>query len=251
MKKTLSIIIILLICFLILPSALADGGFFIKIHDEDIWRLFDEEQQFCAINYKDGVQHMILTIDTAEKVQGDQAVWIFPVPADPKQVDINILKGFPELFGKDLERLAENSISQAYTLMSISQIYPFPFAYFGTLSPGAFRAGSMEKSLDAEGVTVYERIEKMGLTTELVGALDSQSLENYLTSKDLKLPPEFTLILDEYIGKHYVFVITWISDVHEFRNSQADVEYDYYYRRRTGNTVGVFISFPTPKIYYP
>jgi hypothetical protein len=29
------------------------------IYDRDMWSLFNEEQQFCAINYKDGFQKSI------------------------------------------------------------------------------------------------------------------------------------------------------------------------------------------------
>ncbi len=98
-----------------------------------------------------------------------------------------------------------------------------------------------------EGVTIHEHIEKMGLTTELVSAKESNALYNYLTNKGLDLPSDSKAILDEYIGKEYSFVVSWISDVEKFKQESATT--DRY--GRTINTVGVSITFPTDKIYFP
>ena len=249
MKKAAFIVLFLILLSSLAP-VLADGG--IIIHDNDMWMMFDEEQQYCAINYHDETQYMILSVDTAEELSGDQAVWIFPVPADPKEVDINIIKGFPELLGKDLEKETQEAITSAFVGMSATQIYPLPFflLFFGVMSPGAFLARGDSKGI--EGVTVYESIEKMGMTTELISAADEQAFNDYLVSNELAMPGDLKSIFDEYIGEDYAFVVSWISDVWEFRDAQATARGNSGYERRTaGNTIGVYISFPTEEIYYP
>ena len=253
MKRKRLLLVLILITMFSVNSVLADGGFVIQ--DKDMWRMFDEGQQYCAINYKDGVQNMILTVDTAEELTGDRAVWIFPVPAKPDKVDINVIKGFPDFYGNDLEEEADHSLNEAYLLMSASQIYPFPFffVFFGVMSPSHLSTGRrllQGTKSDNGGVTVHERIEKMGLTTELVSASNSDAFTDYLVSQDLALPGDFKAILDEYIGQDYAFVVSWISDIAEFKRVQATDD-NYYPGRRPGNTVGVFISFPTEKMYYP
>ncbi|MCP3682442.1 MAG: DUF2330 domain-containing protein [bacterium] len=253
MKKGVIIFILALFCLVISSAVLADGG--IVIRDKDAWRLATEEQQLCAINYKDGYQNMILTVDTGTEMSGDEAVWIFPVPAEPEKTAINIIKGFPQFMGYELEREASEASYFMFMAMRLTQIYTIPeILYFGVLSPGNMLSADLRQ---AGGVTIYETIEKMGLTTELISAKDSQSFTNYLTSKDLELPGEFKSILDGYIGDEYSFVVTWISDIEEFKQEQAKArenEKEYYHRRNAadaGNIISVSITFPTEKIYYP
>lgn len=305
MKKNLIFIFFLLIILLTIPSVFADGMMHIKIHDEDMWGLFNQEKQFCAINYKDGFQNMILTVDTSEELRGEKAVWIFPVPAKPEKTVINILKAFPTLQGHDVEEEAEDVVEGTFLGMMATQVYPFPLL----LLTGASFAGNIEdfsqKTLGIEGVTIHETIEKMGLTTELITATDGNALSSYLMNKDLNLPENSISILNEYIGQEYSFVISWISDIEEFKRQQplsyvmnlinkgkisevkefinnyaikVDSNEDNYilyqinrtlnrgrdineiqdylkhlgrYTTKRGNSIGVFISFPTEKIYYP
>lgn len=244
MKKIFSLITIVLLFSLFILDASADGFIHIRIYDENIWNLFNEEQQFCAINYKDGFQNMILTVDTGEELRGEKAVWIFPVPAKPNKTVINIVKGFPQVRGYDVEDKADESISGVFRAMRATQIYTLVYTLFGI-------RGTFGKASEAlGGVIVYESIEKMGLTTELVSAVDGSSLTNYVTSKGLNLPEVSRSILDEYTNQEYSFVISWISDIEKFKQEQGEVERGYG-GMWTGNVMGVFITFPTEKIYYP
>ena len=242
MKKIFSFFAIVLLFSLFIPAVFADG--FIHIYDKDMWNLFNEKQQFCAINYKDGFQNMILTVDTGQELTGEKAVWIFPVPAKPDNTVINIVKGFPKLRGYDIQDKADESISNVFMAMRATQVYTFPVLL--TMYTG--RISAFNKGLDSlGGVTVHESIEKMGLTTELVSAVDGSSLTNYVTSKGLNLPESSRSILDEYTGQEYSFVISWISDIEKFKQEQREEYLEVW----TGNSIGVFITFPTDKIYYP
>jgi len=246
MKKILLCFVFLFLLSISATSVLADG--MIHIYDKDMWGLFTEEQQFCAINYKDGYQNMILTVDTGEELRGEKAVWIFPVPAKPEKTVINIIKGFPNLFGYDVEERVDSSISDAFTMMRATQVYPLPLLFVRTMYSGATMG--LDNSKGMEGVTVYESIEKMGLTTELISATDGSSLTNYLTNKGLTLESSSKAILDEYVGQEYSFVVSWISDVEKFKQEQGNQTRSYRGMRR-GNSIGVFITFPTDKLYFP
>jgi len=253
--------------------------------ERDRWEMLDEDQQLCAINYNQGIQNMILSVNTGEEITGEKAVWIFPVPAKPEKTVINIVKGFPELRGYDVESKAENSVSDIFDIIRVSQVYTMPLYLLKVMIKGK-SLGVMSEAIDGlkeingiEGVTVHESIEKSGLTTELVSTINSDAFSNYLASKDLDMPLEFKSILDEYIGEKYSFVVSWISDVEEFKLGQPEgyiiglLEYYYINRifervgqgkeineweikelkriRRPGNILSVFISFPTEKLYYP
>lgn len=229
MKKIINVMLFL-ICFCLLtiscfPDVNADGG--MMMLKEDRWEMLDEEQQLCAINYNQGIQNMILSVNTGEEITGEKAVWIFPVPAKPEKTVINIVKEFPELNGYDVEYRAENSVSDIFDFIRGTQIYSLPLLILqgSMMSKGGFDSLGMESPASIngiEGVTVHESIEKSGLTTELVSAIDSNSFSNYLISKDLDVPPNFKSILDDYIGEEYSFVISWISDVEKFKLEQPE-----------------------------
>jgi len=265
--RKIPILAFILILFIV-PSVFADGGMMVKPHDIDMWQMFPEEQQYCAINYKNGLQNMILTIDTPE-LEGKEAVWIFPVPAKPERTVINIIKGFPQLRGYDIEQEAADSINGAFTLIRLSQIYTLPEAtIFMFRAVSTFGALEIQEDVakGIRGVTVHETIEKMGLTTELITAQDGTSFANYINSKDLQIPSEFKIILDDYIGGEFSFVVSWISDIEQFKQEQGIIEREYYedyqgrryseqilpeLRKTRGNMIGVSLTFPTDKLYFP
>jgi len=244
MKKAF-IPLIVLLSLLCIPLAAADG--MIHIRDLDSWRLSPETQQYCVINYKNGTENMLLLVEPGEDLPFDDAVWIFPVPAKPDDVKINIVKGFPLFSGKELRESARDSMRSAFLLIAATQIYPAPAAlFFGMAGSGSFGSLAGTKSLDGEGVTVNNRIEKMGLTTELVSASDPDKLDEYLQKKGLVLPEDSKKILDEYVSQYYSFIVSWVSDPVEFRNATKNDGWNRY-----EGVIGVSASFPTSKPYYP
>jgi|Deesub1362B_J571_1020462.scaffolds.fasta_scaffold08645_1 hypothetical protein len=224
---------LLILFFILLPQAKADGG--IVIYDPDIyeWKLQVMKEQFCAINYENGTQKMLLALNV--NLRGEKAVWIFPVPAEPDEIMIDTVRGFPKLEGHDIKMRADERISDAFTLMRLSQVYTFPFIMF------------TQEFEEIKEVEVHEHIEEMGLTTELITAEDGSKFYSYLADKGLTLPANLESILDEYVGKEYSFVVSWISDIKKFKQESAGYELGY----STINTVCVAISFPTNEIYFP
>lgn len=250
MKETLSLITMLL---LLCPLVFADG--MIHIYDQDMWNLQLENQQLAAINYQDGFENMLISIDINDDVHGEKAVWIFPVPANPDKVVIDVLKGFPRFYGKDIDSSYKDAVRGVGMVMAgystFPLIFPLAFAYFGVLSPGAMLA-----SRGAEDVVIHETITKMGLTTELITTQSSEALNQYLQNKGLNLPEKSVAMLNDYVGKNYSFVVSYISNLAQFKQeSQINMNNDYnYYGGRNYNSgipIGVFVKFPTDKIYFP
>ncbi|OYT35057.1 MAG: hypothetical protein B6U87_01035 [Candidatus Aenigmarchaeota archaeon ex4484_52] len=213
--------LILLFCFLFFSSyAFADGGVFYYDYDTSSWNLQDMDGQACAINYENGLENMILSVNV-NNLQGEKAVWIFPVPSKPEDTKIDIVKEFPKFHGYDVEMRANKEISDTFDLMKISQIFNLNSFYFFnkfiilTQTLGLKSASDLDKEIQ-----IHSHIEKTGIITELVTAKNISSLSNYLSKRELQLPDDFDLILDEYIGRDYSFVISWISDVEEFKKSQ-------------------------------
>jgi len=180
---------------------------------------------------------MLISFKT--RLKGDKVVWIFPVPSKPEKIEIDILKEFPSYGGYEVKSKAGYTIHEANFPMLMSQVYIAPgliFWQMGTFggSPGVNKGVGQDS-----GVTIHERIEKMGLTTELVTAEDEEEFNRYIQDKGLDLPGGSLSIMREYIGEEYSFVVSWISDVEEYR------------KEIQGDILAVRINFPTNRIYYP
>mgnify|MGYP006293187801 CR=1 FL=1 len=242
MKKTFSIFVILLF---LCPLVFGDG--MIHIYDMDMWRLGSEDQQLVAINHQDGFENMLISVDIGDDVEGEKAVWIFPVPSAPDQVEIDILKGYPNFRGKDIDSQFNDVVGGVAIGMVAYSTFPLPFfmfplAYFGVMNAGRF--------MKTDGIMLHQKIEKMGLTTELITTKDAGSLGQYLHDKGLDMPEESVQILEGYIGKDYSFVVSYINDLARFKQ-ERQTDDDYRYGREGGIPIGVFVRFPTEKIYFP
>ncbi len=249
MYKQTVIILIFLIAFLVPASA--DG----MMHSEvmpGIWQPLAESQQMAAINYQDGFQDMIVTIDLND-LQGEQAVWIFPVPAKPDKTIINVLDEFPRFSGESIEASAKRAVGGVFTGIAMTQPYAFPFAFLMTgFSAGASMGLDMAESnmvgkIKDQGITVHESIEKLGMTTELISAETGTYFINYIRFKGLELPFKSKDLLDEYVGNDYSFVISWISNITEFNQNNVNPGFPYGNSR----TIGVSLTFPTDRMYFP
>lgn len=246
---------------MIVPSVLADGG--MMHYYQDKWQMLPEGQQLAAINYKDGYENLILAVEPGEGNIGDKAVWIFPVPAKPSSTVINIGKGFPVFQGQKLSDAYDAKVDDIMMTSISTQFFLLPLMARNFMGKGSAQFGATLDSVKlAEGVTVHESITKFGITTELITAEDGASLAEYLSAKSLEIPPIYKSILDEYIGKEYSFVISWVDDMQGFKQSQFEKTnlmnqggryYDPYGYNSyaSNNMISVFITFPTDKLYFP
>ncbi len=236
-------------------SVYADGGMYIRRPDG--WDLHPESNQIAAINYENGYENLLLTIGFTPDSTATQAVWIFPVPAKPSDTVIDVIDGFPSFYGKDVKKQAKDSISASMFMTTIyTQLYLLPIAApFFLLTGAVMMQGSSianSDSLSKEyGVTIHERIEKLGVTSELITASSGDGFYNYLLSKGFDMPSEAKAVYGDYIGKDYTFVVSWISNPAEYANTVSSPDYYGYYGHSNKPDIGVSLTFPTEKMYFP
>ena len=259
-RKNKFLLILVFVCLsldLFLTSiADADGCIFIPTVDQ--WMVSYEEKQIGIINYENGRERLTLMIDIKNSsLNTNEAFWLFPVPGN-ENIDIDIIKDVEFFRGErfDIRESSKRALGDSAIFMSfLSQPY-ISFASF-ILFPWYYMGGSYMGSAPNDNITVYENIEKMGLTAQLISANNSQALEEYLQEKNITLPSNATKIINEYIGKNYSFVVSWISDIDTFKKEayvNASFQYYWYYYQYYGEpfyVLGLTVDFPTKEIFYP
>lgn len=232
MKKLLAFMLILV---LIVPTVLADGMMW-DPHGPVI-----ERGQYAMINFEDGLQRMLISVQSDE-IRGDKGVWIFPVPAGPDDVAIDIIPNMPRLYGREVTSSARNTIDKFISVIGYPLVLPFMFQ--ATKMYASVAEGARDLSiLSGQGVTVYEHIEKEGVVTELVGAEDGREIYLYLVNKGLDITYDTIPVLRDYANQDYTFVLSWFSSqTAAILNSRTGMPY---------RTLGIEVMFPTDKPYYP
>lgn len=230
----------LIATFLVPSLVLADGMMIKSDPYGNRWDFVSESNQQAYINYEDGLEKLILSVGLEET--DSEAVWIFPVPTNPERVVIDILTQTPNIRGEEINEKAKSELENIKELLLITQIYPAFFTSFtktATLSVGSDKGWGLNGDgyRHQSDVTVYEHLEKEGMTTEIITARTSKGLQEYFKSKNLNVGKDSIPALNHYIGKEFTFVASWIS-----KNSTT---------RHTSKQKGVFVTFPTKKIYYP
>jgi len=236
-----------LIFLLLIPAATADGVAIIQV-DKDLWNIRPEIQQVAAINYQNGYENMLISVSLDDS--DNRTIWIFPVPAKPENVSIDVLKGYPRYAGVNLDGKVRENLASIAAVSAIYGTFPasIPMYFFGRIMGLSTTEKAQETvSTSVGSVVIHEHIEKMGLTTELITAKDSASIRDYAARKGFGLPPEAGGVLDEYIGKDYSFVISFANNQTQF----ADRYKPDGTPASNTNFVGVFIRFPTDRIYFP
>jgi hypothetical protein len=237
---------------MIIPAAKADGVIIPPYYDEPI----PENSQLAAINYEDGLEKMIIAVNFDMRDYA-KAVWIVPVPAKPERVVIDVLSKFPRFYGEDVVERAESGVDDIITLTQLTQIYPLLlwFPFYGAVPMAATRTATTPEGAvggTVEGVTVYEYIEKEGVSVEVVTTESAAALYSHLRSKGVTIQEGALTSLNGYIGEDYTFVVSWIS-LPEAVVVPTDYSWEYPYRMISPymRQPGVFVTFPTDKIYYP
>ena len=227
LNHIITLITLILMIFSSSSSALADGGVF-KSQDNGFWHLFKEDKQVCFINYKDGIQKMLISIQLNDNFEEKKALWLFPIPAQPNEAKIDILKAAPIFNGHNFEIIIKTKLVECFDWLYYTQIYP--------ILPIQARGDALEAAQGS--FQILYTLTKFGLTTELISAKNKQVFTEYLKTHKITFSDKFNKLLDEYIEKDYIFVISWLSNSDEFKKSKTF-------------PIEVFITFKTPKIFFP
>jgi len=232
---------LLLLPIFVIKHVYADGAMFRPDPYGSRWDTSKENYQQAYINYSNGIESMLLSIGMDTEKDG-RALWIFPVPAHPNDIKIDVFSAVPQLTGEDIYKKSLMSLGSYSSLLLNSQIYPMPFTIIaGSLvgaGPRDFIGNSKMNAFDPlydSQVTVVETINKNGITSELISAKNAGALYDYLLNKGLILDEQYLKVFDTYIGKNYSFVASWI-------NSTATV---------VNEARGLFVSFPSEGVYFP
>ncbi len=245
------ILTILVLALFILPSgALADGAIFRP------GGYVDEKQQVAYINYQGGFEKMIVSV-TMDELRGSDAVWILPVPANPNEVVIDVLDVMPYVYGYDVMQEANSRVDDVIRKTKYTLILPLlffqPVYYAGGIAREAMTSGLKDISISTGEVTVYEHLEKEGMTAELVGAKNGMELYLYLKNKGLDIDFKRIPVFNSYLGKDYVFVVSWITaSEKKYIPLEGDSGTDYIgIPPSLQQARGISVTFPTDKIFYP
>lgn len=266
MKFIPKLVLIVFVLFLLMPSrVLADGMVIEPDPFSNRWDYSNEINQQVLINYENGIQKMIVSIGLENTIK-NKAVWIFPVPADPNRVVIDNLSEIPRLNGREISSAARSNLQDIQQALHFTQIYPaFYYALFGSraltssVSDAQTLSLGVETKTSEQDVQVYEHLEKEGISTEIVTAKTATGLFDYLKKQNLNIEKGTIPVLDEYIGKDYTFVVSWLTpqsiittepmimqDQIANPNFPSSIRYPYQYAQK-----GVAVNFPTDKMYFP
>ena len=257
-------VIVVAVAFLLLMSnAFADGTIFAIFGKQRT--IVEESEQVAFISWKDGIEQMVIKIGAKTAAnEGNTFVWIFPVPADPKDVNVHHIKTLRyDIGGTELYKAVRRDVAEeAGKIFALSQIWPIiPYM----IAKQMLEPSDWETSRDGVlastnyGVTVHKKVDKYGLVSEVITAKDADGLRRYIKGKHgVELPREIEEVFSDYIGKNFTFVVTesnGLPDVYEI------VEYWYGSPRAfmddpaensgSPKAMAVMVEFPTDRPYFP
>jgi len=248
---------VLIILLLSCHAVLADGMTFLG--DPDMMLLQPENDQAGAIFYENGYENLLLSVSLDWQQQGNRSVWIFPVPARPQDVTIDVIGGFPTYDGTSLSDKYAMEVGTAAVTSASYATFPLtaPVIFLAAVGwyedPHAGFAGA--PPADSGDVVVWDRVDRRGLRSEVVSAKDAGALAGYLSSQNLTLPNGSLTMLDDYIAGDYSFVVTSVQNVTEYReqfpSQSLGISGPVFAESGSDNTLGVFVRFPADRIYFP
>ena len=235
---------------IMVPLASADGMTHVYDDVYDDWSLSAEETQYGLINLAGGFERLLLAIrvDSDALASADQAVWIFTVPGDPDLIDVNLMPEVRELHGEPVSNTARQEFCENLILGYGTQLYPAVALLLTPAMNPTLLLGEGSRSYVPD-VEVSTHVESRGMTMEVVSAQYADALEAYLQDLNLQLDEESVSLIGEYVGDEYAFIVSWISDIEQFK-LDVPVQYDSstnepYYE------LGLFAEFPTERVFYP
>ncbi len=223
----------------VINHAFADGKIFLE-SDDGSWSLGDELRQDAVISWHDAERQQLL-LKVGAKSDGKAGIWVFPIPAKPNDIDIDVNDKFPRLSGKSY---------QAHISECLGGLVGFsPLTY--VISPSAFRLFVLRSLLssffndsvlaaDFDGITSHKAISKLGLTAQVFTATDENSLLSYLEKRGLKLDESEREIWANYQLAQFSFVVASFAGQHDKLDSMS-----------AEDDLALAVRFKTERLYFP
>lgn len=240
-KFVLIVSFFMLSLFWVLPASACGCGVLITSSDNGAWTYGNDSLEQSFINFKNGSEKLIISLDIKKTAR--DAVLVIPVPAKPGSVKADILSETPSFYGYDVSIRAQENLSHIRDSMLITQIYPIIPMMLNSLSN---QPTAVSKSVTTSGpslgvsdgiqpdIVVYQHLEKNGMVAEVLSAVNSDALYQYLTQKGLKVEQDSIPIFRDYINKDFSFVVSWINP-----------------STVSASARGLLMTFPADKIFYP
>jgi hypothetical protein len=254
MRKTLSVVVWIVTAMMAMPliaaPVMADGISWKETSNLEVWSHVQERSQFAIINFKDGYEKMIISIQVTESElqSGTRMFWLFPVPSAPQVVKVDLISDVPRLegvaYGNKVREKVASEPMWAYCVFG-SQIWAgVPAILYLTITTTSLSGGGGDND---QLVDVYDSTDKYGLHSEIISADNASNLQTYLASQGLTVPSGDQAMISDYVDSGFSFVSTRIDDLADFRESAA-IQYDelggYY-------MMGIEADFPTVDIFFP
>ncbi len=231
----------ILALFLLQPLAVFACGMSM-ISSANGWTFGNDSAEQSFINFANGEEKLIISRNFTNG--SNDTVWVIPVPASPNSIKIDVLSDIPKFSGYDVSNRANEKLSSIRDTLLSTQIYPIVPIILNSLSHQTFGVAGNSRgipqslgvpgSIGSQDVVVYQHLEKEGMVAEVLSATNSDALYKYLNEKGLKVEKNSISILQDYIGKNFSFIASWVSP------------------SATGqSTKGLLMTFPTDKIFYP
>lgn len=239
-KSSLIISVLMLSLLLVLPVSACGCGVLITSSDNGDWTYGNDSLEQSFINFENRTEKLIISLDL--KNTSRDAVLVIPIPADPGSVKADILSETPRFYGYDVSKRAQENLSHIRDSLLATQIYPIIPIVLNSLSNQSFGVagsiptnslGGVSKGIQQD-IVVYQHLEKNGMVAEVLSAVNSDALYQYLTQKGLKVEKDSIPIFRDYINKKFSFVVSWINP------STIDT-----------TARGLLMTFPADKIFYP
>lgn len=268
MKRIIGLLGTLLVLFFVFTPLVVSADGMVIYPKPGGWDYSDEKEQRAYIDFKNGLQKMVIA--TSIETQETGKYWIFPLPSDPSKITIDTVTELPNMSGSEIGGLAKSNLEDLKTALNISQLYTIPFFQKSYYSP-AYDSGKMsnlsvvsEKQATEPDVVVHETLVKDGMTTEIVTAKTANGLFDHLKQQNLDVKTGSIPVLDYYIGKDFSFVVSWVNkytatnqpqpmpisstlpyDTSLYKGTNDMITWPYYYQR------GLIVTFRTNEIFFP
>lgn len=234
-NKMKKLYLILLIFFTLTPFlVIADGCVVKPIPNGDLV-LVEEKSQQAYINYVGGREKLIIAADIEES--SSDIFWIIPVPSKSEDVNVDITSQLPYFIGDDVKSKVNlklsNALENSYFLGFATQIWPIPVGLLSINMSGSMSSGDVKSFSIGDSISVDSHIEKAGMVSETITAKNGEAIYDYLSQKGFNVQRGRVEEINSYIKENYSFVVSWIAN-----------------NENVGQR-GIYINFPTDKIYYP